>query len=222
MKGTEVILLLSGGIDSTTLLAELKMKGCKVHALSFDYGQRHIVELDFARANADKYDVYKLTVIKLDLGAIATHSILTNQQIPAVDYHETPISNNRNPSYVPGRNLMMISHAAAYAEAHGIKDIYFGSNADDGRFFPDCQTEFVKAINKVWQNCDNTAGIKVHTPFINMSKVEVIEHGLHLAVDLTQTLSCYSPIGYEECGTCMSCLLKQEVMKEILIKRNVK
>ncbi|MBI3234689.1 MAG: 7-cyano-7-deazaguanine synthase QueC [Bacteroidetes bacterium] len=214
MKATEVILLLSGGIDSTTLLAELSISGYKIHALSFDYQQRHHIELEFAQANTTKYQVYKHEIIELDIKAIAAHSMLTNQNIPIINYHQTELPKAKNETYVPGRNLLMLSHAAAYAQAHQIKDIYFAANADDGKRFSDCQPIFVAALNQVWQSCENTAGIKVHTPFITWSKAKVIQHSQQLGIDLELTISCYAPIDQNECGTCLSCVLKNEAMKE--------
>jgi 7-cyano-7-deazaguanine synthase len=216
MEETEVILLLSGGIDSATLLAELRSRDFKVHALSFDYGQRHLVELDFAQQNAAHYGVQAHTVIKLDLEAMSSQSMLTNSYLPKVNYEENSLPQSPNETYVPGRNLLMLSHAAAYAETHGLTDIYFAVNADDGNLFPDCQPKFVSALNQVWQCCPNTASLKAHVPYIELSKLQVIQKSVMLGVDLKQTLSCYAPIGNNECGTCLSCVLKKEALDQII------
>lgn len=215
MNEDKVILLLSGGIDSTTLLAELVSAGKQVYALSFDYGQRHAVELDFAQKNAAKYKVLAHCIIKLDLGNIATNNMLSNKKMKVVNYNTLPMPQSICETYVPGRNLLMLSHAAAYAENHGLKDIYFAANADDGKRFPDCRPQFISALNQLWLSCPNTADIKIYAPYMNTSKAEVIKKSIQLSVDLKQTLSCYAPIGNKECGTCMSCVLKQKAMNEL-------
>jgi len=219
MKTPEVILLLSGGIDSTTLLAQLMAEGKAVHALSFYYGQRHAAELDFAKANAARYGVLVHHLINIDLHAMATASMLTNPNMPVVNYHENALPYTPNNTYVPGRNLLMLSHAAAYAEALGLKDIYFAANADDGQRFPDCKHAFIAALNQLWQSCPNTEGILLHAPFMQCSKAAVIQKSMALKVDLQQTLSCYAPTGNKACGACLSCVLKQEAMKEALNKK---
>lgn len=208
MKTTEVILLLSGGIDSTTMLAQLTGEGKEVHALSFDYGQRHAVELEYAKRNAAHYQVATHHVIKIDYGPMAEGNILTGREAEV------------NTVYVPGRNLMMLSSAAAYAEAKAIGDIYFAANADDGQRFPDCSQAFVSALNELWQSCSNTKGVKVHVPLIHLTKVDVIEKALALEVGLQNTMSCYTPSGQQACGQCLSCTLRKEAIKNLKIKSN--
>lgn len=212
----EILLLLSGGIDSTTLLAELSSQNNKIHALSFDYGQRHLEELNFAKLNAALYGVSFHHIIKIYLGPVSSSNLLTNHQIAPINYTETPLEIGQNESYVPGRNLIMLSHAGAYAEAAGLNDIYFAANADDGQYFPDCRKEFINALNQVWNVCPNTSNIMVHTPYIHLSKLDVIQKSISLGVNLQQTLSCYTPIGNKECGICQSCILKQEAIKKVL------
>lgn len=216
MNETEVVLLLSGGIDSTTLLAELSSKGKKVHALSFDYGQRHQAELYFAGMNAGFYEVLAHHIVKLDLASIASVSLLTNPNMQATNYQGKTLPDRPDESYVPGRNLMMLSYAAAYAEAHHLNEIYFAANADDGLRFPDCSTSFMNKLNQLWQTGLNTAGIQVHTPFIHLTKAEVIQISMQLGVNLEHTLSCYAPSGNAECGICLSCLLKQDAMHKAM------
>lgn len=215
MKRSDVILLLSGGIDSTTLLAQLRTEALNVHALSFDYGQRHSIELEFARQNAQIYNVLVHHVIKIDYSPMSSGNLLTDKQFNNLQENG---NNNKNSSYVPGRNLLMISHAAAYAEAHNINDVYFAANADDAQRFPDCSSLFVQAINKVWQSTHNTNQLRLITPYINLSKTEVIQLSKKLNVNLNMTLSCYSPTDKQECGTCLSCRLKQAAMNEINVQ----
>lgn len=212
----EVLLLLSGGIDSTTLLADLCNQNKQVHALSFDYGQRHLQELSFAKMNALFYGVLSHHIIKIDLGPASFSNMLTNHQITPVNYKETPLKYTPNETYVPGRNLIMLSYAAAYAEANSLRDIYFAANADDGQHFPDCRELFISALNQLWTVCPNTSDIKVNTPYIKLSKSEVIQKSNDLKVNLQHTLSCYAPISNKECGTCQSCILKQEAIKKLI------
>lgn len=203
MQAPEVILLLSGGIDSTTLLAQLTAEGRKVHALSFDYGQRHVIELEYARRQASHYRVAAHHILKVVYEPMAEGNVLTG----------TPAINGQTETaYVPGRNLLMLSHAAAYAESKGISDIYFAANADDGLRFPDCRPEFMAALNQLWQTCPNTASLQVQVPFITLTKLGVIKKALALGVNLQQTLSCYAPVGNQACGQCLSCQLRQEAM----------
>jgi 7-cyano-7-deazaguanine synthase len=215
MKGSEVILLLSGGIDSTTLLAELTANKKLVHCLSFDYNQRHSDELIFAKQNAKKNGVVCHHVLNLDYAYMAEGNSLTDNKVLS---SELPDDDGPNHTYVPGRNLLMLSHAAAYAESKGIIDIYFAANGDDGKRFPDCSQSFISALNKLWQSCPNTARIYLHAPYIFMSKADVIRRGLELGVDFDQTLSCYSPVVNSACGCCLSCVLRQEAMNKALIK----
>lgn len=216
IKKTEVILLLSGGIDSTTLLAELTSQSKQVHAISFDYGQRHLAEINFAITNAAHYHVIAHHIIKLDFESISATSMLTNQYKRPINYQEVPLPQGPNETYVPGRNLLMLGYAAAYAEANGLKDIYLAVNADDGQRFPDCKPVFVDALNKLWQGCPNTEGINVLVPNILLTKARVILKSIELGVNLQQTLSCYAPLGHKECGTCLSCVLKKEALNQAL------
>lgn len=213
MKGSEVILLLSGGIDSTTLLAQLRTTGKLVHALSFDYNQRNRIELSIAKRNAQKYGVTAHHILKLDYELMAVGNSLTDTRLLS---NELPKGDAPNHTYVPGRNLLMLSHAAAYAEAHRINDIYFAANGDDGHRFPDCSPAFADALNRLWQSCPNSASLHLHTPYISRSKADVIRKGLELGVDFDQTLSCYAPVDNSSCGSCLSCVLRKDAMNQAL------
>lgn len=209
MKSPEAILLLSGGIDSTTLLAQLASTGIRIHALSFNYGQRHGVELQFAQRNAAKFGVAAHHIMRVDFLPMAAGNMLTDASWQPTD---AAIENQTNPTYVPGRNLLMLSQAAAYAEAHDIFDIYIAANADDGKRFPDCSDDFFTALNKLWQSCPNTISIQVITPFINLTKAEVVARSIKLGIDLEETISCYTPVGEIPCGTCLSCVLRKDAI----------
>jgi 7-cyano-7-deazaguanine synthase len=212
MKSTEVVLLLSGGIDSTTLLAKLHQEEKQIHALSFDYGQRHKIEIEYAKRNAKRYGVKKHYIIQIDAKAIAEVSSLTNYAFDPEKYIDNPPPDHPSSVYVPGRNLIMISHAASYAEANKLNEIYFAVNNDDAIRFPDCSKPFVSALNQFWQCVPNTRHLNLVTPFIDFSKAEVISLSMKLKVDISQTLSCYNPISNNECCTCLSCVLKKEAL----------
>lgn len=212
MRRNEVILLLSGGIDSTTLLAQLVWEGKIVHALSFNYGQRHAAELEYAKMNAKKYVVAQHHIITLDLNAINSSSSLFSMGPTPVTYESGPLPSNPTTDYVPGRNMLMLSHAAAYAEAHGLSEIYFAANGDDSDCFPDCRAEFINAITQVWSSTKNTQSLRLRTPFISLRKHQVIEFAGNLNVALEDTLSCYAPIGKLACGKCFSCRKRDDAL----------
>lgn len=210
-----VILLLSGGIDSTVVLADLYAQKLNVHALSFDYGQRHSVELEFAKRNAEKYQVLMHHIIKPDYKMMQKGNLLTDLTKSTKNYQSAPLPEGITDSYVPGRNMLMLSYAAAYAEAYGLSDIYLGLNADDAQCFPDCSSSFIKALNAVWQTCGNTHNINIQTPLIKDTKKQVLQKAINLEVQLTDTLSCYTPIADNECGVCLSCTVKQKAMAQV-------
>lgn len=210
-----VVLLLSGGIDSTVVLADLCARAIPVHALSFDYGQRHGVELEFAKRNARKYGVTVHHIIKPDYKTMQKGNLLTDWSQSSANYQNEPLPEGITDSYVPGRNLLMLSYAAAYAEAQGLTDIYFAVNADDALRFPDCSAEFINALNAVWQTCPNTRDIHLKTPLLTYTKTQVLQKATVLGVPLDETLSCYTPIAEKECGICLSCTVKQNALAQL-------
>lgn len=209
----EAILLLSGGIDSTTLLAELSLAGKKIHALTFDYGQKHKVEIEFARRNGKSYNVFQHKIIQLDTSVISGSSSLISPTLCPKTYKEKFVPNDQTDVYVPGRNLMMLSHAAAYAEAHSIREIYFAVNLDDRLRFPDCSPDFFESLNRLLFKTLKTGLTQfIVTPYLELTKAEVISRSRNLNLNLADTLSCYHPKGEIECGECLSCILKMEAM----------
>lgn len=216
MKLTKpVVLLLSGGIDSTVVLAQLHKKAIPVHALSFNYGQRHSVELEFAKRNAQKYAVAQHHIIAPDYKAMQQGNLLTDLSFTPKNYLEEALPRGINDCYVPGRNLLMLSYAAAYAEAHGLTDIYFAANADDALRFPDCSTTFISTLQALWQSCPNTQNIILQTPLLKYNKTQVIQNALALEIPLNDTISCYSPEEDLECGSCLSCIVKQNAIAQL-------
>jgi len=209
MQKPKAILLLSGGIDSTNLLAQLSGEGKDIYALSFDYGQKHLVELDFAAKSAKKYGVKNHAIVNLDNSLFKNSNALTNPLLEMTNAIQPALA------VVPARNTMFLSFALSYAQCIGAGGIYVAYNADDNTNFPDCSIAFVKAFNQLiaLQNRSEQP-IKVVAPFIEMTKVEVVKLSAELGVNLGETISCYQPIGQLECGSCLSCTLKQQAIKE--------
>jgi len=211
------IVLLSGGLDSATCLLIARQEAGEVLALSFDYGQRHAVELDRARALAARYGAVSHRIVRLDYPAPSS-SALTDAE------REVPrhaLGRERIPAtYVPARNTLFLAHAVAWGEAEGVADIYIGANALDYSGYPDCRPEFLEAFEAA-ANLGTKAGVegalrfRVHAPLLAMTKGEIVAAGHRLGLDFTLTSSCYdpSPTG-RPCGGCDSCLLRAKGFQE--------
>ncbi len=205
----KAIILLSGGLDSITVLAKAKKQGFECYALSFDYGQRHNAELYAAREIAEDYQVVEHKIINLGLGSIGG-SALTDDHIavPNTPQQGIPVT------YVPARNTIFLSFALGWAEVLKANDIFIGVNAIDYSGYPDCRPEFIKAFQTL-ANLATKAGvegeeIKVHSPLIEMSKAEIIKQGIALGVDYKKTVSCYSADkAGRACGVCEACRLRK-------------
>lgn len=204
------VVLLSGGLDSATTLAVAQSLGYACHALSFDYGQRHVAELQAASRVAAALGVAEHRVVRLDLGQLGG-SALTDA---AIAVPESP-SEGIPVTYVPARNTVMLAYALAWTEVLGARDIFIGVNAVDYSGYPDCRPEFIDAFEKL-ANLATKAGVEeggfhVHAPLIRLSKAEIIQMGTALGVDYGQTVSCYQ--ANDEglaCGRCDSCRLRSE------------
>jgi len=209
------VILFSGGLDSTTILALAKDLGYAPYALSVGYGQRHSSELAAAKHIGKKMGVVRHEVVNLDLtrfgGSALTDSSIAVPITPGKD-HEIPIT------YVPARNTILLSLALGWAESLGGLDIFYGANAVDYSGYPDCRPEYVESYERM-ANLATKAGVeainndnrfRVHAPIIGMSKSEIIQLGATLGVDYSQTVSCYqaNDLG-EACGECESCRLRQ-------------
>ena len=204
------VILLSGGLDSATVLAIARQQGYACHALTFDYGQRHQAELAAAARVAAQLGVSEHRLVQLSLGqfggsALTDHAIA----VPQAATSGIPVT------YVPARNTVMLSLALAWAEVLDARDIFIGVNAVDYSGYPDCRPEFVAAFEKLC-NLGTKAGVeqgnfRLHAPLIQMSKAEIIRTGTALGVDYAQTVSCYqaTPAG-AACGLCDSCRLRRE------------
>ena len=207
------VCLLSGGLDSATCLAFARREGFECHALSFDYGQRHRVELDRARALSSALGAASHRVVAIDLRTFG-HSALTDDI--AVPKHRDPseMGTGIPITYVPARNTIFLSFALAAAEVFGAPDIFIGVNALDYSGYPDCRPEFIHAFEAM-ANLATKAGVegtlrtKIHTPLISLSKAEIVRLGHELGVPFEITLSCYDPdASGRPCGECDSCILR--------------
>ncbi len=214
----KAIILLSGGLDSITVLAKAKQQGYQCYALSYDYGQRHNAELDASKKIAHNYQVEMHKVINLGLGDIGG-SALTDDHIAVPDTPQQGIP----VTYVPARNTVFLSIALGWAEVIGAYDIFIGVNAVDYSGYPDCRPAFIEAFQRL-ANLATKAGvegteIKIHAPLIQLSKTEIIKQGIALGVDYKATVSCYSANKQgRACGVCDACRLRKIGFKEAQVE----
>jgi len=212
----KAVVLLSGGLDSTTVLAYALNKGYECHALSFSYGQRHKVELKAAKRVAIKLGATQHFIIKFDLRKWGA-SALTSSDISVP---KKGISKGVPPTYVPARNTIFLSFAVAWAESIGARDIFIGVNSIDYSGYPDCRPKFIKAFAKC-ANLGTKASeegwkLKIHAPLQKMTKPEIIKLGIKLGIDYSMTHSCYDPsINGDPCGKCDSCRIREEGFKSV-------
>ncbi|MBI4189077.1 MAG: 7-cyano-7-deazaguanine synthase QueC [Betaproteobacteria bacterium] len=206
----KAVVLLSGGLDSATVLAIARSEGYDCHCLSFDYGQRHRAELDAAARVARSLGAHEHRVVKLDLATFGG-SALTDKNIAV------PVAGIRDGipvTYVPARNTIMLSLALAWAEVLAARHIFFGANAVDYSGYPDCRREYMRAFEAV-ANLATKAAVEgarltLHTPIIDLTKADIIRRGVALGVDYALTVSCYQADGDRRaCGRCDSCRLRK-------------
>jgi 7-cyano-7-deazaguanine synthase len=209
----KAVVLLSGGLDSTTVLAIAKSTGYAVYAMSFRYGQRHAIELESARRVAESMGVEKHLIVDIDLRAIGGSALTDEIEVPKERSNEA-MNSGIPVTYVPARNTVFLSFALAWAETLNAADIFIGVNALDYSGYPDCRPEYIEAYEHM-ANLATKAGVegnlklKIHTPLISMTKAQIIQAGLALAVDYSLTHSCYDPTAQGlACGKCDSCLLR--------------
>jgi 7-cyano-7-deazaguanine synthase len=209
----KAVCLLSGGLDSATCLALARRDGFECYALSFDYGQRHQVELDAARRIAKALGAASHRIAKIDLRVFG-HSALTDDIAVPKGRDEHSMSAEIPVTYVPARNTIFLSFALAWAEVLESSDIFIGVNALDYSGYPDCRPEFIEAFERM-SNLATKTGVegvtrmKIHTPLIRLSKAEIVRLGAGLGVPLGMTHSCYDPDpAGRPCGACDSCLLR--------------
>jgi len=223
-KDKKAVVLLSGGLDSSTTLAIARGEGFRCYALTFRYGQRHGREIEAAKKVAYSFEVVEHRCVDVDLGQFGS-SALTDLTIDVPkDRADLGGAGRIPPTYVPARNTVFLSYALAWAEALGVFDIFIGVNAVDYSGYPDCRAEFIRAFEKT-ANLATAAAIegkgqyKIRTPIINMTKSEIILTGTKLGVDYSLTHSCYDPDGAgRSCGRCDSCRLRLKGFAEAGLK----
>ena len=215
MKSKKAVVLLSGGLDSSTVLAMANDKGFSCHALSFEYGQRHNIELACAKNMAKTLGVASHVISRIDLSAWGGSALTADIEVPK-DGRDSGIPI----TYVPARNTIFLSHALGFAEAIGARDIFIGVNAVDYSGYPDCRGEFVEAFQTL-ANLATKAGVEgdpftIHAPLLEMTKVDIIKRGHELGVDYSLTQSCYDPSDSgNPCGQCDACRLRDAAFSEI-------
>ena len=218
MHRDNAVLLLSGGLDSSTLLALATSQGYLVHALSFRYGQRHSAEIDASKKIAARFEVVQHIVSEIDLRIFGGSALTSDIEVPrdrAVDDSgDIPIT------YVPARNTIFLSVALAWAEVLGARDIFIGVNALDYSGYPDCRPEFIDAFQTMARlatraGVEGAGDLRIRTPLMDMSKADIIRLGLELGVDYGMTVSCYdpAPLGHA-CGHCDACQLRRRGFEE--------
>jgi 7-cyano-7-deazaguanine synthase len=213
MSGPRAVVLLSGGIDSSTTAAIALSRGFDVHALTFRYGQRHHAEMEAARRVAERLGIARHITLEIDLRAFGGSALTADIPVPKNTAVEE-IGRRVPVTYVPARNTIFLSFALAWAEVLDSSDIFLGANALDYSGYPDCRPEFIRAFQTM-AKLATRAGVEegrrltIHTPLIALSKREIIEQGLALGVDFGLTLTCYDPApDGAACGRCEACLLR--------------
>ncbi len=219
-ENRKAVVLLSGGLDSTTVLAEAKAQGFDVYALTLFYGQRHAIEMDSARRVAQAMGVARHVEQTIDLRAFGGSALTAEIPVP-VDRETDEMAHGIPITYVPARNTIMLSFALAWAESLGAFDIFVGVNCVDYSGYPDCRPEYLRAFEAL-ANLATKAGVEgtgrfaVHAPLISLTKPEIIRMGLALGVDYGLTHSCYDPTPEGlSCGRCDSCRLRLDAFAAV-------
>lgn len=218
MNKKRAVVLLSGGLDSATVLAIATDLGYECYCLSFNYGQRHMIENQAAEKVAIALNAKELKFAKIDLRAFGGSALTADIDVPKSS-SSTTAENEIPITYVPARNIIFLSYALGYAEVLGASDIFLGVNAVDYSGYPDCRPEFIEAFTKMAE-VGTKAGVegnpfKIHAPIIKMTKREIIQTGSKLGVDYSLTHSCYAPTETGlACGECDSCVLRKAGFKD--------
>ena len=215
----KAVVLLSGGLDSTTTLAIAADLGFELYALSFDYGQRHQFELEAAKILAEKWNVTQHVIIPLNLAAFGGSALTSEIEVPK-HRSQTEMNEGIPVTYVPARNTVFLSVAMGWAESLDASDIFIGVNAVDYSGYPDCRPEFIKSFEQL-ANLATKSGVegtrtwKIHAPLIQLTKAEIIRKGTELGVDYGSTHTCYDPDSKgRACGQCDACILRLQGFAE--------
>ena len=211
----KAVILSSGGLDSTTVIAIAQSEGFEIYSLSFDYGQRHVYELKAAKKIAERFQVAKHLVISIDLHAIGGSALTDDLDVPKSRNMKT-MTSEIPITYVPARNTIFLSYALAWAEVLQSSHIFIGVNAVDFSGYPDCRPEFIASFEHTANlatkiGVEGKTKVRIRTPLLHLNKAQIIAKGIELGVDYAITHSCYdpSPKGLA-CGQCDSCLLRQK------------
>lgn len=215
----KAIVLLSGGLDSSTTLAIARDLGFTPSALTISYGQRNAIEINSAKNIASHFKIFDHKIVELDMRIFGCSSLTDNIDVLAHDQQsESSIPN----TYVPARNTIMLSIALAHAEVSGASDIFYGANVYDYSGYPDCRPAYIEAFEKMANLATKHAvlgnQVRIHAPLVNMTKSEIITKGVALEVPYELTLSCYSPIQFFACGQCSACFYRQKGFIEAGVK----
>jgi len=210
------VVLLSGGLDSTTALAIARDRGLDCHALTVRYGQLHQVELDAAARVAKALGAREHRIVAVDLSPIAVSALTTASiEVPKDRaLAEIGAPGDVPATYVPARNTVLLALALAWAESLGARHIYVGVNVLDASGYPDCRPEFIRAFEALAQVATRAGGFAIHAPLIEMTKAEIIRFGIKLGVDYSITHSCYDPVDSAACGRCDACVLRRKGFAE--------
>ena len=211
------VVLLSGGLDSTTTLAWARSRGFETHALTFDYGQRHGEELRRAEEVAAQIGVAQHRIFRVDLASFRGSALTDDVPVPK----DRPIDDDIPVTYVPARNTVFLSIALAWAETLGARDVFYGANSLDYSGYPDCRPEFLEAFERL-ANLATKEGVesaepwfRIHAPLMTRTKADIVRLAGELGVDLSRTISCYDPgPGGEPCGRCDACVLRARGFEE--------
>lgn len=215
--GAKAVVLLSGGLDSTTTLAIAKQSGFELYALSARYGQRHQIEVEFAKRIAHGLGVKAHSIAEIDLRIFGGSALTADIEVPK-NRAPSQMGNEIPVTYVPARNTILLSFAIAWAEVLGSTDIFIGVNAVDYSGYPDCRPEYIRAYETMANLATKAAvggnTLTIHTPLIDLTKDEIIRRGTDLGIDYSLTVSCYSPTpNGAACGECDSCILRANGFK---------
>lgn len=211
----KAVILLSGGLDSTTTLAIARDMGFEPLALTIFYGQRNHVELLASKKVVDYFKIREHKIIELDLRLMGGSSLTDEINVPS---HEQSQSQGIPSTYVPARNTIMLSLALGYAEVQNADDIFFGANVHDYSGYPDCRPMYIKAFetmaNLATKRASEGSPLRIHAPLVNLSKSQIIKRGLDLGVNYALTHSCYDPIETRACGRCSACFYRRKGFEE--------
>lgn len=211
----KAVILFSGGVDSTLMLALALDQGRDCFALSFDYGQRHVVELEAAKRIAEHYGVAH-KIIKIDPEGFGKSPLVGGADVPRGRERDAILADSISPFYVPARNTLFLSYALSHAEALGAEEIWHGGNAEDGAF-PDCSRNFYNSFQHLMENAIAAKPPRLVTPLLDMGKKAIVDRADELSVPLHLTHSCYNPLEEAACGLCDACVLRAGLIKTSIL-----